>query len=52
MESIGGVIRDRAGKVTRVVVVTRDVTERKQVESQLRIAATAFEADVAILVTD
>jgi len=52
MESIGGVIRDRAGKVARVVVVTRDVTERKQVESQLRIAATAFEADVAILVTD
>lgn len=52
MESVGGVIRDSSGAVARVVVVARDVTERKQVESQLRIAATAFEADVAILVTD
>lgn len=52
MESVGGVIRDSAGVVTRVVVVARDVTDRKQVEDQLRIAATPFEADVAILVTD
>ncbi len=52
MESIGGVIRDSAGVVTRVVVVARDVTQRKQAESQLRIAAKAFEADVAFLVTD
>ena len=52
MESVGGVIRDGAGGVGRVVVVARDVTERKQAEEQLRIAATAFEAHVGILVAD
>lgn len=51
MESIGAVIRDNAGQVARVVVVARDVTERKQADIQLRIAAAAFEADMAILVT-
>lgn len=30
----------------------RDITERKKVESELRIAATAFEADVGIIITD
>jgi diguanylate cyclase (GGDEF)-like protein/PAS domain S-box-containing protein len=52
MESVGAVIRDSTGQVARVVVVARDVTERKLADSQLRIAATAFEADMAILVTD
>ncbi|KAF0163312.1 MAG: PAS/PAC sensor-containing diguanylate cyclase/phosphodiesterase [Rhodocyclaceae bacterium] len=52
MESVGAVIRDNTGQISRVVVVARDVTERKQADIQLRIAATAFEADMAILVTD
>jgi len=52
MESIGAVIRDSTGQISRIVVVARDVTERKQADIQLRIAATAFEADMAILVTD
>jgi diguanylate cyclase (GGDEF)-like protein/PAS domain S-box-containing protein len=52
MESVGAVIRDNAGRVARVVVVARDVTERKQTEQQLQIAAAAFEAHVGILVTD
>jgi len=52
MESVGAVIRDNTGQISRVVVVARDVTERKLADSQLRIAATAFEADMAILVTD
>jgi diguanylate cyclase (GGDEF)-like protein/PAS domain S-box-containing protein len=52
MESVGAAIRDGSGQVVRVAVVARDVTERKQMETQLRIAAAAFEADVGILVTD
>jgi len=52
MESVGGVIRDNEGRVARVVVVARDVTERKLAEAQLQIAAAAFEANVGIMVTD
>ena len=36
MESRGSVIRDREGRVTRVVVVSHDITERKQMEDQVR----------------
>jgi diguanylate cyclase (GGDEF)-like protein/PAS domain S-box-containing protein len=36
MESSGSVMRDGSGRVTRVVVVSRDVTERKQMEEQIR----------------
>lgn len=35
MESRGGVIKDKAGKAMRVVVVSHDITERKQVETQI-----------------
>jgi len=35
IESQGSVIRDAGGKVAQVVVVSRDVTERKQIEAQL-----------------
>lgn len=35
MESRGSVIRDREGRVARVVVVARDITERKQIEEQV-----------------
>ena len=35
MESRGGVIRDGDGKVVRVVVVSNDITERKQAEEQI-----------------
>ncbi|MBN8476571.1 PAS domain S-box protein [Sulfuritalea sp.] len=52
MESMGDVITDADGRVTRVVVVSRDVTDRKLAETQLRIAATAFETHVAMIVTD
>ena len=52
MESRGAVIRDGEGNVARVVVVSRDVTERKRAEDQLQIAATAFEAHEGMLVTD
>jgi len=36
MESTGSVIRDGEGRVARVVVVSRDVTARKQMEDQVR----------------
>ena len=36
MESRGNVIRDHEGKVTRVVVVSHDITERKHMENQVR----------------
>jgi diguanylate cyclase (GGDEF)-like protein/PAS domain S-box-containing protein len=35
IESQGDVIKDAAGKVTRVVVVARDITERKEAEQAL-----------------
>jgi diguanylate cyclase (GGDEF)-like protein/PAS domain S-box-containing protein len=36
VESLGSVIRDEEGRVTRVVVVSRDITERRRMEDQLR----------------
>ncbi len=36
MESRGGVIRDEQGRVARVLVVSRDITERRQMEDRVR----------------
>ncbi|MFT3847388.1 MAG: PAS domain S-box protein [Propionivibrio sp.] len=36
MESRGSVIRDQEGKISRVVVVSHDITERKHMENQVR----------------
>ena len=36
IESEGNVVHDAAGKVSRVIVISRDVTERKKIEEQLR----------------
>jgi len=36
MESCGELIRNSRGRASRVVVVSRDITERKQVEEQIR----------------
>jgi len=36
MESRGSVIRDGEGRITRVVVVSHDITERKQTEEHVR----------------
>ena len=36
IESQGNVVHDASGKVSRVVVVSRDVTERKKIEEKLR----------------
>jgi len=45
------VISDR-GAVLGTVGFARDITERKQVEQQLRVAAAAFEAQEGMMVTD
>ena len=44
--------RDAQGQVLNYIGVFSDITERKQVESDLRIAATAFEAQEGMFITD
>jgi diguanylate cyclase (GGDEF)-like protein/PAS domain S-box-containing protein len=43
---------DERGTLTHFVAVKEDITERKHAERELRIAATAFETQEGILVTD
>ena len=43
---------DKAGNPVRQVGTVQDITRRKQAEQQLRIAATAFEAQEGMVVTD
>jgi diguanylate cyclase (GGDEF)-like protein/PAS domain S-box-containing protein len=45
-------IRDNAGRVTEVLKAWTDITERKHEELELRIAATAFETQEGIIITD
>ena len=51
MESRGGLMRPDAAEPL-VVVVSRDITERKQNDMDLRIAAIAFESQEGMFVTD
>jgi diguanylate cyclase (GGDEF)-like protein/PAS domain S-box-containing protein len=52
MASAGKVIRNRQGQTMRVVVVSRDISDRKQAEQWERIAATAFESQQGMFITD
>jgi len=45
-------IKDETGKVSRLMGITENITERKLAESYLHIAATAFEAQEGMVVTD
>ena len=43
---------DSQGNITALLGLTRDITERKQAEQQLRIAAIAFESQEGMVITD
>lgn len=47
-----GPLIDHAGKTIGLFGIARDITERKQAEEQLRIAAVAFDSHEAMMVTD
>ncbi len=47
-----GEVRGRQGTDGRLQAILIDISERKRLEEELRIAATAFEAQVGIVVTD
>jgi diguanylate cyclase (GGDEF)-like protein/PAS domain S-box-containing protein len=44
--------RDESGKPLRMIGTTADISDRKHSEMQLRIAATAFESQESIVITD
>jgi len=44
--------RDESGKPLRMIGTSTDISERKQSEMQLSIAATAFESQESIMITD
>jgi len=46
------VVRDAAGNVVSLIGTSLDITERKQAELEFRIAATAFESQEGMMVTD
>ena len=46
------VSRDAEGNPLRIIGTHTDISERKQAEQQLKIAATAFEAQEGIMITD
>jgi diguanylate cyclase (GGDEF)-like protein/PAS domain S-box-containing protein len=45
-------IKDGGGKVMKLMGLTEDISERKQAERQLRVAASAFESQEGMLITD
>jgi diguanylate cyclase (GGDEF)-like protein/PAS domain S-box-containing protein len=44
--------RDGRGNIVGGIAITQDITERKQIDSELRIAAAAFMANEGIVITD
>jgi diguanylate cyclase (GGDEF)-like protein/PAS domain S-box-containing protein len=51
-ETIKTPLYDTAGKLIGVLGTARDITERKNAQEQLKIAAVAFEGQEAIVITD
>jgi len=52
MASAGKVLQDKDGRAVRIIVVSHDITDRKQAEQWERIAATAFESQQGMFITD
>ncbi len=53
LEAVGNPLFDARGKVCGAVISSRDITERKRVEAELRLAARVFEnSREAIMITD
>ncbi len=52
MSSAGKVIKDKQGQAVRIVVVSHDISDRKQAEQWERIAATTFESQQGMFITD
>ena len=49
---VGHILNNSQGKPEKVVGMVSDITERKQAEEALRIAATAFESQQGMVITD
>jgi diguanylate cyclase (GGDEF)-like protein/PAS domain S-box-containing protein len=45
-------LRDSGGKITTLLGITRNINERKRAEEALRIAATTFDSQEGIMITD
>jgi len=52
VETYKAPVIDDTGKLWGTVGFARDISERKQIETELRIAATAFESQEGIVITD
>ena len=52
LETIKTPMRDHADRAVGVLAIARDITERRRVDEQLRIAATAFETQEGIVITN
>ncbi|MDR3436054.1 EAL domain-containing protein [Telmatospirillum sp.] len=44
-------VRDATGAVTQIILTARDISERRQAEEDLRVAATAFETQEGMVIT-
>jgi diguanylate cyclase (GGDEF)-like protein/PAS domain S-box-containing protein len=52
LETIKMPMYDAPGRLSGVLGISRDITERKKTEEELRIAATAFESQESLMITD
>ncbi|MDE2259241.1 MAG: EAL domain-containing protein [Betaproteobacteria bacterium] len=52
IRGLGEVVFDHAGQAIRVIGTVQEITEQKRAEAELRIAATTFESQEGIIITD